>query len=58
MCYKVAGMCLAYAGGTMDSRGKKEFLRTAVIAGFFLIVAFVLLNYVIGNAMDPEPPRL
>jgi len=42
----------------MDRRSKKDFVRTAIIAAFFLIIAFVLLNYVIGNAMDPEPPTL
>ena len=41
----------------MDSRGKKDFVRTAMIAALFLGIAFVLLNYVIGNAMDPTPPR-
>jgi preprotein translocase subunit SecE len=40
----------------MDSQGKKEFLRTAIIVVFFLVLAIVLLDLVIGNAMDPVPP--
>jgi len=41
----------------MDGGEKKDLVRTVIMAAFFLVIAFVLLNYVIGNAMDPLPPR-
>ena len=42
----------------MENGGKKDFVRTAIIAVFFLALAFILLDVVIGSAMDPSPPKL
>lgn len=58
MCYKPRGDVFCVAGGKMDSGGKKEFVRTAIIVVFFLVLAIVLLDLVIGNSMDPAPPKL
>ena len=47
------GLCLAYVGGNMDRKGKKDFVRTALIVVIFLGLALVLLDAVIGNSIQP-----
>ena len=41
----------------MDQDKKKEFIRTGLITAFFVILALVMLNMVIGNSMDVKPPH-
>lgn len=42
----------------MDPDKKKDYIKTGLIAGFFLIFALVLLNMLIGNAMSPDTTKL
>ena len=43
--------------GYMDSEKKRDWIKTAVIVVFFMVVAVVVLNIFIGASMEPLPPR-
>ena len=45
-------------GETMNPDKKKDYIKTGLIAGFFLILALVLLDMLIGSAMSPDTATL
>lgn len=40
----------------MDNDKKKDYIRTILIAGFFLIFGILVLDMMIGMAMEPSRP--